>query len=82
MEKKIILFSKLPFSIKEGFEKALNRDELESTTVSIKGEYKLGVIYKEEDVSYLIIMDTPAVQEIEDEVESFEDEMDYQDEID
>lgn len=76
MEKKIILFSKLPFSIKEGFERALQRDELESTTVSMKGESKLGVIYKEEDFSYLIIMDSPAVQELEDE------ELDLQDELD
>jgi hypothetical protein len=77
MEKKIILFSKLPFSIKEGFERALQRDELESTTVSMKGESRLGVIYKEEDeFSYLIIMDSPAVQELEDE------ELDLQDELD
>jgi hypothetical protein len=76
MEKKIILYSKLPLSMKEGFERALERDELESTTVSLKGESKLGVIYKGDDFSYLIIMDSPAVQEIEDE------ELDLQDEFD
>lgn len=76
MEKKIILYSKLPLSMKEGFEKALDRDELESTTVSLKGESKLGVIYKGDDFSYLIIMDSPAIQEIEDE------ELDLQDEVD
>lgn len=75
MEKKIILYSKLPQSMKEGFEKALERDELESTTVSLKGESKLGVIYKGDDFSYLIIMDSPAIQEIEDE------ELDIQDEV-
>ena len=76
MEKKIVFFSKLPASIKEGFEIALNRDELESTTVSVKGESKLGVIYTENDLSYLIIMDSPKVQEIE------EDEMDVSDDFD
>jgi hypothetical protein len=76
MEKKIVFFSKLPFSIKEGFERALERDELESTTVAIKGESKLGVIYKEDAFSYLIIMDTPAVQELEDEELDLEDELD------
>ena len=77
MEKKIVFFSKLPASIKEGFEIALNRDELESTTVSVKGESKLGVIYTENDLSYLIIMDSPKVQEIEE-----EDEMDVSDDFD
>lgn len=76
MEKKIVFFSKLPASIKEGFEIALDRDELESTTVSVKGESKLGVIYTENDLSYLIIMDSPKVQEIE------EDEMDVSDDFD
>lgn len=75
MEKRIVSYSKLPTSIKEGFEKALQRDELESTTVSVKGEDKLGVIYKEDEISYLIIMDTPAVQEIE------KNELDIQDEM-
>jgi hypothetical protein len=76
MEKKIVFYSKLPTAIKEGFEKALQRDELESTTVSVKGDSKLGVIYIENDLSYLIIMDSPAVQDLE------EDEMDLQDELD
>jgi hypothetical protein len=73
MEKKIVFFSKLPASIKEGFEKALDRDELESTTVSIDGESRLGVIYKEDDLVYLIIMGTPEVQDLE------EDELDLGD---
>lgn len=76
MEKKIVFFSKLPASIKEGFERALERDELESTTVSVKGESKLGVIYTEDDLSYLIIMDSPKVQDIE------EDEMEVNDDFD
>lgn len=76
MEKKIVFFSKLPASIKEGFERALDRDELVSTTVMVKGESKLGVIYTENDLSYLIIMDSPKVQEIE------EDEIDISDDLD
>lgn len=76
MEKKIIFFSKLPASIKEGFERALERDELESTTVSVKGESKLGVIYTEDDLSYLIIMDSPKVQEMEENEIDMSDEMD------
>lgn len=74
MEKKIVFYSKLPASIKEGFEQALDRDELESTTVSISGESRLGVIYKEDDLEYLIVMDKPAVQDVE------EDEVDLEDE--
>lgn len=66
MERKIIFYTKLPTSIKEGFDIALERDELESTTVSIKDESKLGLLFTEGDVNYLIIMNTPAVQDLYD----------------
>ncbi len=71
MEHKIIFYSKLPTTIKEGFDVALERDELESTTVSVKDASKLGLLFTEGDVNYLIIMDTPAVQDL-----SSEDEID------
>ena len=66
MERKIIFYTKLPTSIKERFDIALERDELESTTVSIKDESKLGLLFTEGDVNYLIIMNTPAVQDLND----------------
>jgi len=71
VERKIIFYSKLPTTIKEGFDIALERDELESTTVSIKEESKLGLLFTQGDCNYLIIMDTPAVQDLNE-----EDEMD------
>ena len=74
MEKKIVFYSKLPTAIKEGFDIAMDKDELESTTVSVKGESKLGLIYKDEEYSFLIIMDTPAVQEFDDEEIDLQDE--------
>ena len=78
MERKIIFYSKLPASIKEGFEQAMRRDELESTTVAMKGESKLGLIYSHDEISHLVIMDQPLVQDIneEDEVDfDLQDEM-------
>ncbi len=66
MERKIIFYTKLPTSIKERFDIALERDELESTTVSIKDESKLGLLFTEGDINYLIIMNTPAVQDLND----------------
>ena len=66
MERKIIFYTKLPTSIKEGFDIALERDELESTTVSINDESKLGLLFTEGDINYLIIMNTPAVQDLND----------------
>jgi len=66
VERKIIFYTKLPTSIKEGFDIALERDELESTTVSINDESKLGLLFTEGDINYLIIMNTPAVQDLND----------------
>ena len=73
MERKIIFYSKLPTSIKEGFDIAMERDELESTTVTIKEKSKLGLLFKEGEMSYLIIMNTPAVQDL-----SSDDEINFQ----
>ena len=71
MERKIIFYSKMPVSMKEGFEDAMEHEELESTTVTIKGESKLGLIYTHDDISHLVIMDQPEEQELkaEDEVD-------------
>ena len=65
--------------MKEGFEDAMEHEELESTTVTIKGESKLGLIYSHDDISHLVIMDQPKVQDLDK-----EDEMDFdlQDELD
>ena len=79
MDRKIIFYSKLPTSIKEGFDIALDKDELESTTVMIKGESNLGLIYHAEETDFLIIMGQPAVQELD---EDDEVDLNIQEELD
>jgi hypothetical protein len=74
MERKIVFYSKLVNPLKDKFQKALERDDLVSTIVPIKGENKRGLIYKTEEVSYLVVMDTPMVVEYDDDEEDDDDE--------
>ncbi len=74
MERKIVFYSKLVNPLKDAFQKALERDDLVSTTVPIKGEIKRGLIYKSQDISYLVIMDTPMVVSYDDDDEDDDDD--------